>query len=280
MVIGIIGLGNLGLPIARRLASAGMNVLGYDISQAAREAAQGMTLTSSIKELSELADTVFVLVSNSSQCRSVLSGPDGIAAAATPPTAVVIMATVGPDAITDLAAPLLESGTAVIDAPVSGGAEAALNGELSLMIGGTPESLERCRSILATLGTLNIMGGLGTGQSAKLANQIVFFATQAALQEAVALAAADGVNLDALVQALGGGTADSWSVRHHGFLERTARYYDAAGVEPEHRPWHKDLKMAAQATAARGVEAPVTELISRVFGNRLDQVARVDKSEG
>ncbi|GAB3555951.1 hypothetical protein GCM10027404_33540 [Arthrobacter tumbae] len=274
VVVGVAGLGNLGLPVARRLACAGFEVLGFDVNPGARASAEGLPLAASVRELAEKADVVFILVSDGGQCRSVLSGPDGIASASRPPAAVVIMATVGPDALTELAAELRGRETDIIDAPVSGGSEAATDGSLSLMVGGSPEVIQRWRAPLAALGTVHVMGPLGAGQSAKVANQMVFFGTQAVLQEALALANASGVNQDALLAALSGGTADCWSVRHPGFLEATARAYDASGVDPSHRSWHKDLRTAVQATAARDLNAPVTDVVNRVFGDRIDKAAR------
>ncbi|NJC21477.1 3-hydroxyisobutyrate dehydrogenase-like beta-hydroxyacid dehydrogenase [Arthrobacter pigmenti] len=274
VVVGVIGLGNLGLPIARRLLATGIDVLGFDVSPEACQAARGLSLASSIRDLSERADIVLVLVSDADQCRSAISGTSGVVSATTLPTAVVIMSTVGPDALTDLAAPILGLGTAVIDAPVSGGAEAAAKGELSLMVGGASEYIERCSSVLSTLGTMHIMGELGAGQSAKLANQMVFFGTYAVLQEALALAKSDGVDSDALLGALSGGTADSWAVRHPRFLQETARAYDAAAIGPSHRSWHKDLRTAVQAASARDLDTPVTILVSQVVGDRVDRSAR------
>lgn len=273
-VIGVVGLGNLGLPVARRLNATDVDVVAFDVSPLAREAACGLELTTSIRDLAERSDIVLVLVSDADQCAEVISGPEGLTSGANLPSAVVVMATVGPDSVADLFAPLQKLGILAIDVPVSGGADAALNGELSLMVGGAPESIEACRNVLSLLGTVHIMGGLGSGQSAKLANQILFFGTQAALQEAIALAEADGVDRQALMQALSKGTADCWSVRHPEFLLHTARAYDLAGIDPSHRPWHKDLRKAAKLTAERRVDAPLTELIAHVFGKRVDRNAR------
>lgn len=273
-VVGVVGLGNLGLPVARRLDAAGVGVIGFDISPVAREAARGLKLVASLRDLAERSDIVLVLVSDADQCAEAFSGSEGLASGANLPSAIVVMATLGPDAVVNLVAPLEELGIMAIDVPVSGGAQAALKGELSLMVGGRPESIEACRNVLELLGTLHVMGKLGAGQSAKLANQILFFGTQAAMQEAITLAEADGIDRTALLQALSGGTADCWSVRHPGFLQQTAWAYDAAGIDPSHRPWHKDLRKAAQLTAERGVEAPVTSLIARIFGDRVDRSAR------
>lgn len=273
-VVGVVGLGNLGLPIARRLASVGINVIGFDVNAAALEAAEGLPLAASVREAAERADIVLVLVSDASQCRSVLCGPDGITSAANRLPTIVFMATIGPNALSRLIDELASFGPGIIDAPVSGGSAAAAKGDLSLMVGGSPGTVERWRPVLEVLGTVHVMGPVGAGQSAKLANQMVFFGSQSVLQEALALASASGVDRDALLTALSGGTADCWSVRHPDFLEEVARSYDAAKVPPSHRPWHKDLLTAIQTTAALGVDTPVTNLVSRVFGDSVDVAAR------
>lgn len=272
--VGVVGLGNLGLPVARRLAAAGAKVLAFDVSTHSREAAAGIELTASVRELAERTDIVLIVVSDAAQSATVISGEDGITSAAKAPRVVVMMATIGPEATAELAEPLTAAGSALIDAPVSGGAQAALAGELSLMVGGGQEHIAVCSEVLEALGTVHLLGGLGAGQSAKLANQIVFFGAQAALQEAMALADSYGVDREALLKALSGGTADCWAVRHWGFFDETAQAYDDAGVEPSHRPWHKDLRKAAQVASGRGLDGPVTDLIAQVFGDRVDRDAR------
>ena len=277
-VVGVVGLGNLGLPIARRLVSSGIDVVSFDVSPVAREAASGLDLAPSLRELAERSDVVLVLVSDADQCQEVLSEVEEVTFSASLPSVVVIMASVGPDSVRSLAAPLQKRGVMVVDVPVSGGAAAALNGGLSLMVGGASADIAACRGILEILGTVNNMGDLGAGQSAKLANQILFFGTHAALQEAIALAEADGVDRTALLQALSGGTADCWSVRHPGFIQETARAYDVAGIHPPQRPWHKDLRKAVEVTNERGVDAPFTAMLSDLLGDRIDRSVRPDEN--
>ncbi|WP_460464392.1 NAD(P)-dependent oxidoreductase [Arthrobacter pigmenti] len=272
--IGVVGLGNLGLPIARRLSSVGAEVIGYDISSASRKAAEGIQLADSVSQLAETTDLIFVLVSDAMQSAEVIFGEEGITSAANPPRTIVLMATIGPDAVADLAASLTGTGPALIDVPVSGGASAALVGQLALMVGGAVEDVDACLEVLNHLGQVHLLGGVGAGQTAKLANQIASFGAQAALQEAVALADAQGVDRQSLLGALSAGTADSWVVRHWGFFDETARAYDAAGVDPAHRPWHKDLATATKVAQHRDLDVPVTELIARIFGDRVDQNVR------
>lgn len=267
------GLGNLGLPVAQRLTSVGTEVLGFDVSAASLESAAGVGIAPSIRQLTEWSDVVLVLVSDAEQSEAVISGPEGITAASSPPRIVVLMATVGPDAVASLAAPLVEAGSGLVDAPVSGGAHAALAGGLSLMVGGAARDIDACLGGLENLGSVHLLGALGAGQTAKLANQMVFFGAQAALQEAVELAESHGVDCPALLEALSAGTADCWAVRHWGFIGDTARAYEAAGVDPGHRPWRKDLAAAAHAARTQGLDAPVTDVVSRVFGERADREA-------
>lgn len=273
-VVGIVGLGNLGLPVARRLLKFTEVVYGFDVRAERVRMGQeaGLLVTGTVGELAEASDVVLLLTSDAAQAAEVI-GPAGVAAAATPPRVVVLMATTGPGPIDDLAA-LLPPGTGLIDCPVSGGAAAALDGELSLLVGGQQEHLSVCGDLLDRLGTVHVLGGLGAGQSAKLANQIVFFGAQAALQEATSLAAAHGVDQEALLRALQSGTADCWAVRHFGFFEETARAYDKDQVPPSHRPWHKDLATAREAARQSSVESPLIDLLSEMFGDRVDHSVR------
>lgn len=272
--VGVVGLGNLGLAVARRLVEARAEVTGFDVDEAALNAAEGVKAASSVRDLAEQTDVVLVIVSDAEQSATVVSGRDGVTSAESPPHTVVMMATIGPDAVRSLEKPLGEVNCALIDAPVSGGAQRALNGDLALMIGGNDEEIARCRQLLDELGQVFLLGGRGAGQSAKLANQIVFFGAHAALQEAVELTDSYGVDRTVLLEALSGGTADCWAVRNWGFFDETAQAYDAAGVEPSHRPWHKDLAKAANVARSQGLQAPVTDLIARVFGDRVDRDAR------
>ncbi|GAB3250647.1 2-hydroxy-3-oxopropionate reductase [Arthrobacter pigmenti] len=247
---------------------------GFDVNAENLRAAEGVTPASSVRALAEQADVILIVVSDAQQSEAVIAGPDGITSAASPPHSVVMMATIGPDAVRGLEQTLRDANSTLIDAPVSGGAQRALDGDLAMMVGGNDEDIAQCRNVLEELGQIFLLGGIGAGQSAKLANQIVFFGAHAALQEAVELADSYNVDRTALLEALSGGTADCWAVRNWGFFDQTARAYDESGVEPSHRPWHKDLAKAAGAARSQGLEAPVTDLIAQVFGDRVDRDAR------
>lgn len=272
--IGVVGLGDLGGPIARRLSDVRGNIVGFDVDDGKMTALGNIAPARSVRDLAERVDIVLVIVSDAEQSEEVTVGTEGIAAATSQPQTVVIMSTIGPQAVRALNERLGEFGCAVVDAPVSGGAQRALNGDLAIMVGGTERAVSHCRDVLNDLGQVFPLGGLGAGQSAKLANQIVFFGAQAALQEAIALADSFHVDRAALLEALSGGTADCWAVRNWGFFDETARRYDESDVSPSHRPWHKDLATAATATRQQEVDAPVTDLIAHVFGDRVDQHAR------
>lgn len=272
--VGVVGLGNLGLAVARRLVAAGTEVSGFDINAANLAAAEGVKPASSVRDLAEQTDVVLVLVSTAEQAANVISGSEGITSADSPPDVVVMMATIGPDAVREVAVPLRDVGCSLVDAPVSGGAERAHKGELALMVGGDDEHIDQCWNILEELGQVFLLGGIGAGQSAKLANQMVFFGAHAALQEAVALADSYDVDRAVLLEALTGGTADCWAARNWGFFDATAQAYDEAGVEPSHRPWHKDLEKAANVARSQSLEVPITDLLAQVFGDRVDRDAR------
>ncbi|WP_168202084.1 NAD(P)-dependent oxidoreductase (plasmid) [Glutamicibacter sp. FR1] len=279
--VGVIGLGNLGLPVARRLQTCGFRVVGYDARSSVRGSALDLDVVESVQEVVESSDAVLILVGSAGQCADVIAH-----IVATPPSGsspkagvarlrtVVLMSTVGPDAVARLADPLLNRGIEMLDVPVSGGADAAREGQLALMAGGPTASMERVLPWLALLGTVTPVGPLGAGQLVKLANQIVFFGTQAVLQEALDLASTASIEREALMEVLSGGTADCWSVRNPDFLLETARAYEKADVAPQLRPWHKDLAQARQVAQDRSVDVPVVQAVTEVFGDRLDARAR------
>lgn len=279
--VGVIGLGNLGLPVARRLQTCGFRTVGYDARSGVRGSALDLDVVESVQEVVESSDVVLILVGNAEQCADVIaqivatpSGGNSPKAGVAHLRTVVLMSTVGPDAVARLADPLLDRGIEVLDVPVSGGADAAREGRLALMTGGPTASVERVRPWLATLGTVTPVGPLGAGQLVKLANQIVFFGTQAVLQEALDLVGTASIEREALMEVLSGGTADCWSVRNPDFLLETARAYDRADLAPQLRPWHKDLAQARQVAQDRSVDVPVVQAVTEVFGDRLDARAR------
>ena len=196
--VGFIGLGQIGAPMASRWLEWRGGLTVFDVVPAATEpfAAGGAHVAASPAEVAERATVISVMVRDDAQVHTVLAGDDGILSAARPGTVVAIHSTVEaatPAALAALAAP---HGVAIVDAPVSGGMMGAHQGTLALMLGGSDDAVAALSEPFALLGTLVAhLGPIGAGTRAKLARNLISFASFAAVGEACALAEAAGVDL-------------------------------------------------------------------------------------
>ncbi|WP_219414656.1 NAD(P)-dependent oxidoreductase [Pseudonocardia nigra] len=255
--IGLVGLGNLGLPLACTLMRAGWDLTVLDTRPEPVQACveHGATAAKDRADLVD-CDVLVLVVPDDAAVRGVLEGPGGHLDGSCEGRAVIVHSTVLPETARQLAEVAAERGVDLLDAPVSGGSDRAASGELTVMVGGDDGALERLRPLLETVGDDVIhVGPAGAGAAAKLANQLAMFANLAGLHEALDLAAAHGVAPEPLLAVLATSTGDSWVARNWGFFDRTAAAYDAGGTPVAARPWSKDLDEIVQA--ARTVEVPV-----------------------
>ncbi len=260
----VVGLGNLGAAVAERLAGSGRAplVLDRDPGRATRLSEHGCRPVEDLAALAAEATVVWVLVPDAAAASDVLSGPEGLASLLPDGSLVLLCSTVGPDQARELAASCQQHGVDLVEAPVSGGADAARAGELLLLLGGTDEAVERSREhVDPVAGHVVVTGGAGTASVVKLCNQHVLFAGLTALYEAVELAGAAGVQEDVLVAALGRGTARSWSVETWGFYDELARDYDERDVPDGARPWVKDVAGVREVAASLGVDVPAAAVV-------------------
>ena len=196
--VGFIGLGNIGKPMARRLADwAGGLTVCDAIPEATRSFGErGVRVALTPAEVAERATIISIMVRDDAQVADVLNGPNGILRTARPGTVVAVHSTVEADTPTALAQLAAEHEVHLVDAPVSGGAMGAAGGTLALMVGGSDEAVELIREPFACFATLVAhLGPVGAGTRAKLARNLITFSAYAAVGEAVALAEAAGVDL-------------------------------------------------------------------------------------
>jgi 3-hydroxyisobutyrate dehydrogenase len=211
--IGFIGLGLMGEGFTRRLVEAGYRVVGYDIDPGKLAAAAdwGVEAAAAPVDVALAADIVLVSVINTAAVEDVVGGERGIASAGRLEGKVLVDHSTTEVAATHRVAALLaqRSGMAFVDAPVSGGPDAARTGTLAIMAGGDEAAIEQIAPLMARLGAFSHMGPVGAGQATKLVNQAIVLTNYCVLAEALRLAEAHGVDAARIPQALATGHAGS-----------------------------------------------------------------------
>jgi 2-hydroxy-3-oxopropionate reductase len=211
-VVGVIGLGIMGAPMARNLLRAGFPLVVWNRTASRADAlvAAGARRAASPCDLTERASITITMLSDTPDVAEVYRRDDGVLAGAGDGDVLIDMSTIAPRVTRELAAEAAARGAAMLDAPVSGGDVGAIEGTLSIMVGGGDDALARARPVLEALGTrITHVGGNGAGQVVKACNQIVVGLTLEALSEALVLGSKAGVDPRAIVTALGGGLAAS-----------------------------------------------------------------------
>jgi 3-hydroxyisobutyrate dehydrogenase-like beta-hydroxyacid dehydrogenase len=272
--VGLVGLGNLGMPIALALLDAGWSVSAFDrrtdlVEQAAACGAR------TVADLSGLADQpmLAIAVTDDLAVNDVLIG-SGLLAALPAATTVAVHSTVLPETAQRLDEQAAQAGIALVDAPVSGGAARARAGDLTVFAGGSSTALQRAKPYLDTIASSVVhLGEAGAGSAAKLGNQLMMFASLAATYEALDLAAVYGVAPDRFLQAVTRSTGDCWIAREWGFFDRTAAEYDASGLPVRHRPWSKDLWDMVATGRAHDLSLPVAGLLAQLMPGWVEEHA-------
>ncbi|MDP4095866.1 2-hydroxy-3-oxopropionate reductase [Paenibacillus sp. P96] len=211
MKIGFIGLGIMGKPMSENVIKAGYELVVLETNKAAAElVAAGATAAATPKRIAELTDIVITMLPNSPQVKEVVLGPDGIIEGARPGTVVIDMSSIAPLTSQEIAAALAEKGIEMLDAPVSGGEPKAIEGTLSVMVGGKQEIFDRCVDVMKAMAASVVRTGeIGAGNVTKLANQIIVAINIAAMSEALVLASKAGVQPELVYQAIREGLAGS-----------------------------------------------------------------------
>jgi 2-hydroxy-3-oxopropionate reductase len=256
--IGFIGLGIMGKPMAMNLLRAGYPLVVYDIvdEPVAELVAAGAERGASSADVARRSDVVITMLPNSPHVREAVLGPGGVAEGAAPGTIVVDMSSIAPLASRAIAAKLAARGVAMLDAPVSGGEPKAIAGTLAIMVGGPEPVFEENREILSKMGaSVTRVGDIGSGNVAKLANQIIVGLNIAAVGEAMVLATKAGVDPARVFEAIRGGLAGST------VLEAKMPLILARNFKPGFRiELHiKDLANALETASSLGVPSPLTE---------------------
>lgn len=267
MKVAFLGLGVMGYPMAGHLANAGLEMTVYNRTKARvvkwMEQYAGMlapTPAAAVKE----ADIVVSCVGNDDHLREILLGENGAFDAMRKGTLFIDHTTASAEIARELAQAAKERGFNFMDAPISGGQVGAENGELSIMVGGTPTDFIHGSAVLDVYGkTVKLMGPVGSGQLTKMVNQICVAGLIQSLAEGLHFAEAAGLNSQAVMSVLCKGAASSWQMqnRHDSMLR--GEYDFGFAVD-----WmRKDLDIALSEAKNNGIELPVTDLVNQFYGD-------------
>jgi 3-hydroxyisobutyrate dehydrogenase len=212
-------------------------------------------------EAAGVAEVIITCVSDTPDVEAVILCNNGVIHGAAPGSIIVDMSTVSPSATRRIAASLGEKGVRMLDAPVSGGSEGAQKGTLSIMVGGEEADLNKVRPVLEAMGkTITHVGPIGAGQLTKAINQIVVAGTYWGVAEGIAIGLKAGLDMQKVVQALGGGAAGSWAM-----INRSGNMIDNS-YPLGFKVWlhRKDLNIALEVARELGVTLPVAAYIEQV----------------
>ena len=272
--VGVIGLGLMGQPMARRLLAAGARVHVHNRSLPAMQAMQalGMECADSPAALVGQVSLAILMLTDTPSVEAVIEGPAGILeglrrAEAGTDTLVIDMGSTAVARTRVLGARVEEAGGRFVDAPVSGGVMGATQGSLSIMVGAGDEDFTRALPVLRELGTtITHVGGVGAGQVARAANQVIVGLNIAAVAEALTLARAAGVDPARVCAALGAGFAASRVMEVHAPRMNENNFEPGARATTQ----HKDMQQALDLAESLGIELPSTRLNRDLYQRLID----------
>ncbi len=277
--VGFVGLGIMGKPMAENLLEAGYPVVGYNRSPEPIDdlVDQGADRAETPAHAGEMADVVVTCLSDSEVVEQLILGDDGIAEGVTAGDTVIDMSTIKPTVTERIASELEGIGVSMLDAPISGGEEGAIDGTLSIMVGGDESTLAEHRDLFEVMGkTITHCGSNGAGQVTKACNQIVVSVTMEAISEALVFAEKAGADLEAVVDAISGGAAGCWALDNR--APRMIRGNFEPGFFASYQ--YKDLRIATDAGEAYGAPMPATELTHEMYKSMVENDLGRDDNSG
>ena len=262
--IGFIGLGIMGKPMAKNLLKAGYELVVYDINQDAvnEVVAAGAKSAPTSKDVAAQSEVVITMLPNSPHVKAAVLGANGVLEGAKPGLVLIDMSSIAPLASQEIAAAVAKKGVEMLDAPVSGGEPKAIDGSLSIMVGGKKELFDRSTELLSKMGkSVVLCGDVGAGNTTKLANQIIVALNIAAVSEAFVLATKAGVDPELVFNAIRGGLAGST------VMEAKAPMILAGNFKPGFKiDLHiKDLANAIETGHDVGVPLPLTASVMEIL---------------
>lgn len=263
--VGFIGLGTMGAPMALNLLKAGYAVRVFNRTQSKMEAlvAAGAESASSYADAATHSNVLITMLSDTPDVEEVIIGPAGALGGCAEGTVIVDMSTISPDAAVGIAGACRARGVEFLDAPVTGGESGAIAGTLSVLVGGSADALRRVRDVLDVMSSrVTHMGPSGSGQAAKLCNQVICGLNVLAVSEGLSLAEAAGIDSEALLGAISSGAAGSWMLDNLGPKMVAKDWAPGFRIALQ----QKDLRLALEAAGKRSVPMLGTSLAQQVFG--------------
>jgi 2-hydroxy-3-oxopropionate reductase len=278
MKIGFIGLGIMGKPMSKNLLKAGYELIVNDRNTVAvaELVALGAEKADTAKEVAEKTDIIVTMLPNSPHVKTVCLGENGISSGAKAGTIVIDMSSIAPLASREVSAELAKFGIDLLDAPVSGGEPKAIDGTLSVMVGGNKETFDKCYNIMKTMaGSVVYVGEIGAGNITKLANQIIVALNIAAMSEALVLAKKAGVDPELVYKAIRGGLAGSTVLDAKAPMVLDRRFDPGFRIELH----IKDLQNALDTSHELAASLPLTsQVMEMMLGLKADGLEKEDHS--
>lgn len=266
MKIGFIGLGIMGKPMVRNLLKAGYEVVTYDVVQENIDEVvkAGAVAAASSKNVAEQTELIITMLPNSPHVKEVVLGKDGVLEGAKPGTILVDMSSIAPLSSQEICRACQEKGVKMIDAPVSGGEPKAIDGTMSIMVGGDKEVFDQVYDILMVMGGSAVhCGDIGAGNTTKLANQVIVALNIAAVSEAFMLSTKAGVNPVKVFDAIKGGLAGSTVMNAKIPMITEGNFNPGFKIDLH----IKDLNNAMDTGHSVGAPLPFTALVMEVLQN-------------
>jgi len=262
--IGFIGLGIMGLPMAKNLMRAGFSLVVHNrsrkpVDELVSLGAEGAT---SGREVSQRSDVVITMLPDSPDVREVTLGKGGVIEGVRAGMTVIDMSTISPKVSAEIAEALAARGVEMLDAPVSGGQKGAIEGTLSIMVGGKKEVFEKCMPLFKAMGRVIVhVGGHGAGETVKLCNQVICALNIVSMCEGIALCKRTGVDVEKMVEVISGGLGAS------NIISNLAPKILKGDMEPgfKLRLQQKDIRLALQLAEELKLPLPASGLTHQIF---------------
>jgi 3-hydroxyisobutyrate dehydrogenase len=260
--LGFAGIGIMGSGMALNLIARGYPLMVWNRTAAKARAVEGAAVADTPRQLAASSDIVMICVSDTPDVEELVGGENGFLAGLEPGKLIVDHSTISPTVTRRLAQEVASVGASWLDAPVSGAPEGAAGGTLSTMVGGSAADLERARPYLEAYSTtITHVGPTGSGQMAKLVNQILVVGNQLASSEALLFAEEAGLDLEATLAAVKGGAAGSWMLANRGPQMISGDWRPGFTIDLQ----QKDLRLVLEEADRQGTPLPGTSLIFQFY---------------